>query len=71
MSHLHWRLLHGQIPKQHQPGAAVLMIGINDLGAAADCSGGNPDVITQAANGTFERCVLLLVRPKEYILCLG
>ena len=55
ISHLQWRLLHGDIPAVHHPIAAVVLIGINDLGAAADCSQGNPDIITEAAKGVISR----------------
>ena len=59
ISHLQWRMLHGDIPAVHPPKAAVVLIGINDLGAAADCSQGNPDIITQAAKGVISRCAFI------------
>lgn len=55
VGHLMWRLLHGDIPRRHHPQVALVMIGINDLGAAADCSQENPSYITQAAAGVIER----------------
>lgn len=34
-AHLMWRLQHGEVPQKHKPKVAVLLIGTNDLGAAA------------------------------------
>ena len=53
-SHLLWRLQHGDTFTRHPPVVAVVMIGTNDLGAAA-CLGGQA-AITRAANGTAARC---------------
>ena len=53
-SHLMWRLQHGDTFLRHPPAVAVVMIGTNDLGAAA-CLGGQA-AITRAANGTATRC---------------
>lgn len=55
IGHLLWRLEHGDLPELHQPKVVVVMIGINDLGAAADCSQGVTDVITKAADGVNDR----------------
>ena len=53
-SHLLWRLRRGDTFTRHPPAVAVVMIGTNDLGAAA-CLGGQA-AITRAANGTAARC---------------
>lgn len=34
-AHLLWRLLHGEAPRNNKPRVAVVLIGTNDLGAAA------------------------------------
>ena len=56
-AHLQWRLLHGELLVQNPPRVAVLMIGTNDLGAAAECFGYNATLIATAVKKTFERCV--------------
>ena len=56
-AHLQWRLLHGELLVQNPPRVAVLMIGTNDLGAAAECFGYNATLIASAVKKTFERCV--------------
>lgn len=48
-AHLQWRLEHGQLYRRHAPRLMVVMIGTNDLGAAA-CMGGAP-AIRRAAGG--------------------
>ncbi len=50
-----WRLQHGQLYMKHQPQLLVVMIGTNDLGAAA-CLGGEP-AIANAAGGAADRCI--------------
>ncbi|KAK9836010.1 hypothetical protein WJX81_005902 [Elliptochloris bilobata] len=73
-SHLLWRLQHGDTFVRHSPAAAVVMIGTNDLGAAA-CLGGQP-AITRAANGTAMRVEAVLghlrrANPRTQLLVLG
>ena len=48
-AHLQWRLEHGQLYRRRAPKVLVVMIGTNDLGAAA-CLGGAP-AIKRAAGG--------------------
>ena len=52
-----WRLQHGQLYMKHQPQLLVVMIGTNDLGAAA-CLGREP-AIANAAGGAADRCIIL------------
>lgn len=52
-AHLMWRLRNGQLYTQSQPGLIVIMIGTNDLGAAA-CLGGYSG-IKKSAKGAAER----------------
>lgn len=52
-AHLLWRLQHGEVFTRHQPEVAVVLIGTNDLGAAASCEG-EPGAIA-AVNGTAAR----------------
>ena len=55
MGNLLWRMLHGEVPKIHQPKLAVVMIGINDLYYASYCSGGDPHRISQVTEGVKDR----------------
>jgi lysophospholipase L1-like esterase len=48
-------MMHGEVPKLHQPKLAVIMIGTNDLGAASSCSGGDPRRISEVIGGVEER----------------
>ena len=50
-SHLMWRLQHGEVFIKHPPQVSIVLIGTNDLGAAASCNVGEPGA-TAAANGT-------------------
>jgi lysophospholipase L1-like esterase len=67
-AHLMWRLQNGQLLKRRQPRVIVVMIGTNDLGAAA-CLGGARG-IQKAARGTSERWDLALAvfTPKHTLL---
>lgn len=51
--HLLWRLQHGEVFTHQQPEVIVLLIGTNDLGAAASCEG-EPGALA-AVNGTAAR----------------
>ena len=51
-ANLWWRILHGETFEQQQPKLAVVLIGINDLGAAAACGA---SFITDAAVGVAQR----------------
>ena len=53
-SHLLWRLQHGEVFVQHPPQVSIVLIGTNDLGAAASCNVREPGA-TAAANGTAAR----------------
>ena len=57
ISHLWWRLLHGQMPTVHMPKVAIVLIGTNDLFAEADCLANNETQLENAVNGIFRRCV--------------
>ena len=57
-SHLMWRLQHGEVFVKHPPQVSVVLIGTNDLGAAASCNVGEPGA-TAAANGTAARCAYI------------
>eukprot|EP00891_Asterochloris_glomerata_P007116 jgi/Astpho2/7116/Aster-07950 len=54
VSHLRWRIMHGEIFEKQPPGVIVVHIGTNDLGAAT-CHGNKEHLVTAVANGTFER----------------
>lgn len=62
IGHLEWRLMHGDIPEVHHPKVAVILIGTNDLGAAADCSAGDTDTILKSAEGVRARYETLVLR---------
>lgn len=47
-----WRLQNGELPLQKQPKVAVVLIGTNDLGAAATCG---DSAITAAADAAAYR----------------
>lgn len=40
-AHLWWRLLHGAVFERHQPKLSIVLIGGNDLEAAASCGDGS------------------------------
>ena len=56
ISHLWWRLLHGQMPTVHMPKVAIVLIGTNDLFAEADCLANNETQLENAINGIYQRC---------------
>jgi hypothetical protein len=60
VSHVEWRLRNGEMPIRHGPKVFVIMIGTNDLGAAACNPGVGP--ITDAAPGVTFRWAALLYR---------
>ncbi len=64
-SNLLWRQQHGEVFLKHPPQVIILLIGTNDLGAAASCNVGEPGATT-AANGTASRYVFSYPRnPKK------
>ena len=63
-SNLLWRLQNGQVFVKHNPKVAIVLIGINDLGAGGSCGRGEPGA-TAAANGTALRSICCLA------LCLA
>lgn len=55
-AHLLWRMQHQEVFMLHQPQVAVVLIGTNDLGAAASCHVEEPGAVA-AANSTAARWV--------------
>ena len=53
-AHLLWRMQHQEVFTLHQPQVAVVLIGTNDLGAAASCPVEEPGALA-AVNGTAAR----------------
>ncbi|KAL4448234.1 hypothetical protein ABPG75_005453 [Micractinium tetrahymenae] len=77
-ANLIWRLQHGQLPERHQPKVAVLLIGINDLGAAAADKGGQAAAwaLAAAVHGVADRVwqavrVLRHGMPAAHVVVLG
>jgi hypothetical protein len=52
VAHLEWRLRNGEMPINIGPRAFVLLIGTNDLGAAA-CFGGEAPILAAVPGVTF------------------
>ncbi|KAL0045781.1 hypothetical protein WJX82_004200 [Trebouxia sp. C0006] len=70
-----WRQQHGEVFLKHPPQVSILLIGTNDLGAAASCNVGEPGATT-AANGTASRIedivtYLQQVNPHTTIILMG
>ncbi|KAK9818980.1 hypothetical protein WJX81_005038 [Elliptochloris bilobata] len=77
VGHLWWRMLHGELPAVNQPGVVVVLIGTNDLGAAADCEAASEEDLVAAANRTIAartRDMLAVVRralPDTHVVLMG
>ena len=74
-SNLLWRLQHGEVFLKHLPQVTVLLIGTNDLGAAASCNVGEPGA-TAAANGTAARYsmdtdICVLNKSDSFLVLIG
>ena len=74
-SNLLWRLQNGQVFVKHPAKVAIVLIGINDLGAGGSCGRGEPGA-TAAANGTALRslccsafCLSVLCLPVCSLQC--
>lgn len=67
-AHLWWRVLHGAVFERHQPKLSIILIGGNDLEAAAECGEGSA-VIAAAVPQMVSRCVLDHTTKHAYARC--